>query len=76
MERTKIGNPILVKCVCPMCKTESYVMVGATDYANWQNGELAQNAFPYLSLNDRERLISGICPKCWDKMFGVGVDED
>ena len=74
MERTRIGNPILVKCVCPMCKTDAFLCVDALDYADWQLGKHAQNAFPYLSLNDRERLISGICPKCWLKM--CGVDED
>lgn len=28
-----------------------------------------QELFPYLSDNQRERLISGICGKCFDAMF-------
>ena len=72
----KIRNPILVKTTCPMCHFDNYVSVGAEDYANWQNGQLTQDAFPYLSMNDRERLISGICPRCWDKMFGGGADDE
>ncbi len=40
------------------------------DFFKWQEGELAQNAFPYLSADEREMLISGVCPKCWAKTFG------
>lgn len=75
MEKTGINNPILVKCVCPMCKSFTFVCVDAFDYGDWQNGKHAQDAFPYLSANEREMLISGICPDCWDKMFG-GDDEE
>lgn len=28
-----------------------------------------QDIFPYLKPEEREMLISHICPKCWDKMF-------
>jgi len=38
-------------------------------------GELAQNAFPYLSATEREQLISHICPKCQDSIFGSDEDE-
>lgn len=55
---------------CPICKTEHVTVVNEMDFFNWQNGELAQNAFPYLKADEREMLISGICPTCWDKMFG------
>lgn len=30
------------------------------DYRRWQNGDLAQDCFPYLSADEREFLISGI----------------
>ena len=45
------------------------------DYLDWSEGELVQIAFPYLSAEERETLISGICPKCWDETFGED-DED
>lgn len=32
--------------------------------------------FLNLFANDRERLISGICPTCWDKMFAYDDEED
>lgn len=36
---------------------------------NWKSGMLIQRAFPNLSAEDREFLISGICPTCWSKLF-------
>ena len=34
-----------------------------------QRGELIQEALPELSADQRELLISGTCPKCWDELF-------
>jgi hypothetical protein len=36
----------------------------------WQNGELIQNVFPELSVDEREILITGTHPECWDRKFG------
>ena len=55
---------------CPFCGRGNEVEVNEMDYLDWEGGELAQVAFPYLSAEEREMLISGICPTCWDKMFG------
>ena len=55
---------------CPFCGEYHEVLVSEADYAEWQGGELAQNAFPYLTADEREILISGICPDCWGKVFG------
>lgn len=57
-----------VKCV--FCGKPHFIMVYGDDFTAWQNGKHAQDAFPYLSVNDREMLISGCCSQCWDKMFG------
>lgn len=35
----------------------------------WENGELAQRAFPDLSPDDREFLITGSTPEEWADMF-------
>ena len=61
---------ITIVTACPFCGHANEVEVNEMDYFDWQDGELAQNAFPYLSADEREMLISGICPKCWDEMFG------
>ena len=59
---------------CPMCGMYTIILVNEEDLQKWQCGELAQNAFPYLSAEERETLISGICPACWNKMFGSDDD--
>lgn len=32
----------------------------------WQNGELIQNVFPFLTADEREFLKTGITPDSWD----------
>ena len=44
-------------------------MVSNHDLKRWEDGELIQDAMPYLSAGERELLISGVCGKCFDKMF-------
>lgn len=39
-------------------------------YKRWLEGELIQKALPMLTPDQRELMISGICGKCFDKMFG------
>lgn len=64
------NNTIYVGRECPFCGKYHEVMVNETDFIAWQDGELVQNALPYLSANEREILVSGICPKCWTDTFG------
>ena len=60
---------VKVVTVCPFCARLNFVSVNENDYLDWQDNESVQNAFPYLSADEREMLISGICPNCWEKMF-------
>lgn len=41
-------------------------MVG---YQLWAAGELIQNAFPMLSADEREFIMTGCTPEEWDEMF-------
>ena len=61
---------------CPFCGETHEIAVNENDYLDWQDGKLAQNAFPYLDADEREMLISGICPTCWDGMFETDEEED
>jgi len=61
---------ITLTTTCPICGHTHEVEVLLQDYFAWESGALVQDAFPYLSDDEREMLISGICPTCWDKMFG------
>lgn len=60
---------IRVITCCPFCHRFGVVEVNEGDYNDWQNGAKAQDAFPYLSAEEREMLISDTCPTCWAKMF-------
>jgi hypothetical protein len=55
---------------CVFCNKNVCVTVEAQEYFNWtQLGKHVQDAFPTLSENDREFLISRICGTCFDGMF-------
>lgn len=64
-----------VKCVmrvmCVMCGTVHTLIVPAAGYKMWATGQRKiQHALPMLTPGERELLISGICPNCWDRMYG------
>lgn len=61
---------VRVVVTCPFCGAEHSVTVWEADFEAWQNGALAQNAFPYLSAEEREQLISQLCPECQERVFG------
>ena len=61
---------------CPFCGKAHEVECNEADYLDWQDGELIQNAMPYLSAQEREYLITGICEDCWASMFDSMDVED
>ena len=67
---------MIVKTQCPMCKATKVFSLPADKVVQWRNGIHCQVAFPLLSADDRERLISGTCPKCWEMLFGKDTDDD
>lgn len=54
--------------VCAMCGKSGIVMVPEHEYRDWKAGALAQNALRSLSTDDREQLMTGTHPACWDLM--------
>jgi len=56
---------------CYICKDVHDIQVNSTHYTEWKGGKLIQNAFPYLSADELELLISRTCPKCWKKIFSA-----
>jgi len=54
---------------CPECRQDTFFQVSMSDWQRYEDGAFVQVAFPNVSSDMRERLVSGICPKCWDKMF-------
>lgn len=64
------NDAVYVGRKCPFCGEYHEVLVREADLVAWHDGELVQNAFPYLSADEREIFVSGICSKCWTKTFG------
>ena len=49
--------------------------VTAAQIAAWENGELAQSAFPDASPSEREFIMTGCTESDWTAMFGEEEDE-
>ena len=58
-----------VICECPICGAVREVMVNSDDFYDWKMGKLIQDAFPSLSMAEREALIPGFCVSCWNTLF-------
>lgn len=52
----------------PFTKKENTMELDITQAQldRWQNGELIQNVFPYLTADEREFIKTGIAPDSWD----------
>lgn len=60
---------------CKMCRKLYTLEVSNVGYEMMLAGAHIQDAFPELSLDDRELLISGICGKCFDDIFAEDEED-
>jgi hypothetical protein len=54
---------------CYECRESNIITVDAQALANWKNGMFIQDAFPNLTVGEREIILTGIHDVCWNKMF-------
>lgn len=55
---------------CMLCGTPIMIMAYPSDMERYQKGEgLIQDIFPYLTADEREIIMTGICGKCFDSAF-------
>lgn len=55
---------------CIVCREHGILWVNMFAWSRYAAGELlAQEAFPDMSADAREQLISGTHPACWDALF-------
>lgn len=66
-DQTFPTRTVRVQC---RCGAISSVEVPVSGYEEWKDGVLIQDALPGLSPEERELLISGTCPECWEYMYG------
>ena len=61
---------ILKEVTCKVCGAKHVIIIPAAGYLKWAKGQAKiQDALPGLTDDERELLMSGICGKCFDKMF-------
>lgn len=58
-----------IATTCPLCQKTEEIRVIPEDYVKWREGMYIQDAFPYLSADQREQLMTGTCGACWELFF-------
>lgn len=54
---------------CMFCGKASILTLDAELYARWIGGEFVQDVWPEWTAGQRELLITGTHPECWDANF-------
>lgn len=54
---------------CMVCGVETEMQLLAHSYAKWAAGVFVQDAFPSMSADEREMIITGTHPNCWDMII-------
>ena len=71
-----VEKDLIVEMFCPLCGKKHFVHTREKDFLIWRKGVSIQKAMPYLSAEEREQLISEICPNCQKKIFGSDEEEE
>ena len=61
---------------CLGCGTHATFTMTKEQFDQYQAGEHVQRIFPDWSEDDREMLISGTCPTCWEDIFPEEDEEE
>ena len=60
------GMDVVCQTICPMCHSAKSFRLKFKDVRRWRDEkELIQKVWPEMCAEDRERLISGMCPSCY-----------
>lgn len=54
---------------CRVCHQTGFVIAPEEGIQLWQEGAFIQDVLPGLTANEREQLVSGLHPRCWDVLF-------
>ena len=73
-----MDNALQVNVVCRLCEESQIVTVPREGYLRFQKGIAIQSAMPEIPADQRELLISGVCPACWKELEteSEGDEED
>lgn len=65
------GDLMEIEIKCNLCGKSQVFEMTKDQFIAWTNRrDVIQHIFPELNNADREMLISGTCPVCWERMFG------
>lgn len=72
------NEKINVTVPCSFCHTEYKVEMTAAQFNELQSSHRRhiQDIIPELAPEMRELFISGMCPKCWGKLFSFEDEEE
>lgn len=61
---------------CFHCANHNHIQMNLSDYERWkQHNTYIQVVFPWLSPDQRELIVSGTHPHCWNEMFPEELDD-
>lgn len=59
-----------LEITCKRCGKKVHINCDSNDYNNWKNNIVSiQTAFPYLTPDKREILLSRLCGDCFDELI-------
>lgn len=61
---------------CLGCGLTTWFFMTEEELHRWKSGEHVQTIFPTWSPEDREMLISGTCPDCWEEMWAEEEEDE
>lgn len=67
---------VTVVTTCLGCNEQRTFYLPAAQHDLWTSGAHLQDVFPDWEPEDREQLISGTCPSCWEEMWAEEEDDE
>lgn len=74
-KETEADDKVILETVCPFCGKKQQLVLEHRKGAEYKLGKVAyesgyhiQNAFPSFTPDEREFILTGICPECWNNM--------
>jgi len=64
------SSRVLLVRACPVCSEEQKITGTRAGLDAYLQGAFVQDAFPTLTPDQREVLVSGTCAECWAEMWG------
>lgn len=71
----KMATNVLMVVITPQCfycKATGTIKVSSEGYLKRLSGAAIQDAYPDLTAGEREQMMTGTHPDCWNEAFGIG----